>query len=227
MGRIRVGETEVQRRLGVEEVLDVIRPARGVRGHELAKEAAPGIHQRGIVHRPGLRRILRLETRPDVIVGVTEVGRFLRLEEPLVLVRGVAGHQVHHDLDAARMGGPDQLDEVRIGAEALVHPVEVDDVVAAVRPPRHIHGVEPDGGHADGLDIVQAGQDAFEVAVTVPVAVLEGRRIDLVEHGVAQPGGLRRLLGPHAGHGKQAQDADGQYSFHYRCVSVRFTLSQK
>ena len=67
----------------------------------------------------------------------------------------------------------DQFDEVRIGTEAFVHPVEVDDVVAAVRPPRHIHGVEPDGGHADGLDIVQAKKSATRLAViTAPYVYL-------------------------------------------------------
>ena len=221
MGGIRVRETEIQRRLGVEEVLDVIGAARRIGRHELAQERGTRAHPDGIVQRPagaGTRgRILRLEGRPDVIVRIPQVRRLLGLEEPLALVRRMARHQVHHDLDAARMGLLNQFHQVGIGAEARVHPVKVDDVVTAVRPARYIHRIEPDGRHTDGLDIVQAGNDARDVANAVPVSVLEGRRINLVEHSIAQPARLRRILRRRTGRRHSARKRASQKSvFHSR-----------
>ena len=93
------------------------------------------------------------------------------------------------------MGLLKQFDKIIVVAEALVHTIEVDDVITAVRPARYVHRVQPDGRHADGLDVVQPGDDSLEVAVAIPVAVLEGRRINLVEDRVAQPARLRRILG--------------------------------
>ena len=88
MSRVRMGEAEIQGRLGIEEILDIIRSARSIRRHELPDQGRVAVHQGGIILR-GSRldgRLLRLEGRPDVIVGIPQVRRLLRLEEPLVLV---------------------------------------------------------------------------------------------------------------------------------------------
>ena len=93
----------------------------------------------------------------------------------------------------------DQFQQVGVGAEAWIHLVEVDDIITTVRPARHIDRVQPDGRHADGADVIQAGDDARQVADAVAVAVLEGGRIDLIKDGVAQPGRVRRPGLEHAG----------------------------
>jgi hypothetical protein len=49
-------------------------------------------------------------------------------------------------------------------------------------------GGEEDGVDAEGVDVVEALGDAFEVAGAVGVGVAEGARVDLVEDGVLEPG---------------------------------------
>ena len=156
---IRIGEAEVQCGLSVEEVLDVIRASRGIGCYELAEQRRAGIVPHGVVQRAALRSPLPsfgLERRPDVIIRVSQVRSFLRLQEPLVLVGRVASHKVHNDLYAACVGLTDQLHKVGVGTEALVHPVEINHVIASVCPARHINRVQPDGRHTDGLDVIEA-----------------------------------------------------------------------
>ena len=126
----------------------------------------------------------------------------------------MAGHQIHDDLDAAGVRLPDQGDEVVVVTEALVHAVVVDDVIAAVRPAGHVHRIQPDGRHADGADVVQAGNDTLQVAIAVSVAILVGRRINLVEDGVGEPTGLRLFLGCRTCDCQDAGQSDDQSFLH-------------
>ena len=66
----------------------------------------------------------------------------------------------------------DKLHQVGIGPEALVHAVEINHVITAVRPPRHIHRIEPDGIHANGFDIIQTGYDTSDIPYPVAVSIL-------------------------------------------------------
>ena len=193
MGRVRIGKAEVQGRLGVEEILDIIGAAGSVRSHEFAQERGSGAVPYGVIQRTarsGSGITIRLEGRPDIIVGITQIGPLTRLQEPFALVGGMAGHQVHHYLDAACMRLPEQFCQVGIGAETRVHPVEVNNVVTSVCPAGNIHRIQPYGRYANGLDIVQTGNDTGNIADTVAVTVLIGRRVNLVENGVLKPGGL-------------------------------------
>ena len=99
----------------------------------------------------------------------------------------MVGHQVHRDLDAARVRGLDQPVQRLHAAEQRVDVARIGDVVAVVGHRRHHHRVEPDRVDAERLEVVQPGGHAVEVADAVAVAVAERPRIHLVEHRVRPP----------------------------------------
>jgi hypothetical protein len=77
------------------------------------------------------------------------------------------------------------------GIDAVV----VRDVVAEVRVRRRVDGRQPDRVGAELLDVVEARRNAAQVADAVPVRVLKGTRVDLVDDGVA-PESLSRSALP-------------------------------
>ena len=143
----------------------------------------PSAHARGF--RPG--EIVHLARRhvggrvvgEDIVAAVRTVlvvaGRF----EPGMVAAGVVQHIVHVDADAFLSGLVDQLLEVGFRAEPGIDDVVVDDIVAVVG-----HGGldrrEPEGAHAQALEVIQMLGDALEIAPAVPVGVGEAVDVDLV-----------------------------------------------
>ncbi len=78
---------------------------------------------------------------------------------------------------------------VDIGERAVlrVDGLVVGDVVAEVDLRRGIHGRDPDGVDAEGLQVVEALGDAVEIADAVAVGVLKAAWVDLVDDGVLPP----------------------------------------
>ena len=107
--------------------------------------------------------------------------------EPRVLVRGVVGHQVHDDPHPQFVGASDQRVGVLQGAEERVDVAVVGDVVPGVLLRGPVERREPDGVHPERGQVVQAGDDAGQVADAVAVAVGERARVDLVNDGGAPP----------------------------------------
>ena len=99
-------------------------------------------------------------------------------------------HHVEEDADVVRFGGGEEAIEVGEGAVLGVDGGVVGDVVAEVDLRGRIHGGDPDGVDAEGLEVVEARGDAVEVADAVAVGVLEAARVDLVDDGVLPPGGV-------------------------------------
>ncbi len=107
--------------------------------------------------------------------------------EPGVLVGGVVDDQLDHDLHVALVGGVEELLEV---VERAVGGVDVDvvgDVVAVVAQGRGEEGQEPEAGDAEVLEVVEAGDQAGEVADAVAVGVLEGADVQLIDDRVFVP----------------------------------------
>ena len=75
--------------------------------------------------------------------------------EPLVLVRAVVDHQIHHDGDTAFFRFGNQLVHVGHGAKAGIDVVVVGDVIALVGQGRAVDRREPDDLHPKLLQIVQ------------------------------------------------------------------------
>jgi len=176
-GRLDLGVAPVQvRLLGVEQVQVVL----------------PGL----LVQRPGRaaphpdpvvgRRAVRLAVAPDVPVALRIVARAPRLDEPCMLVGAVVRHDIDHHRDAERVRARDQPIEGGEVAEPRIDIDEVAHVVAAVGQRRGVERRDPDGVHSQPGQVVEARQDAGQVADPVAVRVLKAPRVDLVD-GPALP----------------------------------------
>ena len=133
----------------------------------------------------GLLGGVRVGERPDLpgvgevlLLGPVEPGRRRRVLEPVVVGPRVVGHLVLDQLEAARVGGVDQLAQLGHVPEALVDGVEVLGVVAVVA--RHrlavrdflevepvgvvVDRVEPDRGDAQVLQVREPVDHPLQVA---------------------------------------------------------------
>jgi hypothetical protein len=119
-----------------------------------------------------------------------------------MLVGGVAGHEVHQDLQAAGMGLGHQLSQVLLGAVVGPDAEVVDDLVAEVVGDRRVDRREPERRHPQVREVVQPGGDRPE-----------GRRAEEPGHDAVDDGGVDpgRVLGHGVGDAGSAvldDDAD-------------------
>jgi hypothetical protein len=124
---------------------------------------------------------------PDVPVGLGVVAAAAALDEPGVLVAAVREHLVDHDLQAQFVRAGDEGAEVFQRAEHRIDVTVVADVVAEVLHRALEEGRDPDAIGAERRDVVQSPGDAGQITDAVAVGVLEGARIDLVDHATAPP----------------------------------------
>lgn len=102
-------------------------------------------------------------------------------------VGGVIDDEVRDDPDAPVARRPDQLDEVAVGTEPGVHAVVVGDVVAVVALRGRVERHEPQAGHPELGEVVDALRHAGEVADAVPVGVDERLHVGAVDDRVLPP----------------------------------------
>ena len=127
-----------------------------------------------------------------------------------MLIGGVVHHEIEDDTDVSLLGFALHLIEV---SQRAVHGIDVfviGNVVAEVYLRRREARRDPDGIHAEILQVIELGRDSVEVADAVIVAVGEASRIDFVEDSVLPPGILcvfRRVGGflPVSGQPKNAE----------------------
>ena len=124
---------------------------------------------------------------PDVPVALGIITRGARLDEPRVLVGRVVDDQVHDEAHAPLVDVREQAVEVLERPEHGVDVVVVRDVVAVVGLRGGVDRRQPQDVHAQVLQVVQLLSDAFEVTEAVPVGILEGARVDLVDDGALPP----------------------------------------
>ncbi len=125
--------------------------------------------------------------------------------EPPVRDRGVPGHQVEQHPDTPLAGGLDERDQVVVGSVPGRDGQEVGDVVAGVAEGRSEARVEPDRVDAEPDEVVEVGQRPRQITDTVAVGIGETLRVDLVEDGIAQPGGGIRSAHPTCSTGTHAE----------------------
>ena len=134
--------------------------------------------------------------RPDVEVTFGRAGRREAGSlEPWVLIGGVVDDEFDEDLHVALVGGGEEALEVVDGAVAGVDLGVVGDVVAVVAEWRGVERQKPEAGDAEVLEIVEARDEAGEVADAVAVGVLEGADVELVDDGVFVPEGISCTAG--------------------------------
>ena len=114
-----------------------------------------------------------------------------------MLVGRVIDDEVHHDLQAAPVRLGEQLVHVVERAEQRIDVLIVGDVVAVVILRRPVDRGQPHHVHAEICEVVETAGDALQVADAVAVRVLEGTRVDLVDHRVGPPRVRGRAVGTH------------------------------
>ena len=112
-----------------------------------------------------------------------------------MLVGRVVDDEFDEHLHVALVGGAKEALEVVDGAVAGIDPGVVGDVVAVVSKRRRKEGKEPEAGDAEVLEVVEARDEAGEVADAVAVGVLEGADVELVDDGVFVPEGISCTAG--------------------------------
>ena len=115
-------------------------------------------------------------------------------DEPRVLIRGVIDHQIHDDFQTQAVGSAEQFIHVIESAEHGVDVLVVGNVVAVIVLGRYVHGAQPNYVNAKFCHIGQALGDSLDITDSVAVCVLKGARINLVDHSVRPPRGLRRSV---------------------------------
>ena len=115
--------------------------------------------------------------------------------EPGVLIGGVVDDQLDDDLHAALVGSVEELLEIVEGAVGRIDVDVVGDVVAVVAQGRGEEREQPEAGDAEVLEVIEAGEQAGEVADAVAVGVLESADMELVDDGVLVPEGIGGAAG--------------------------------
>jgi len=115
----------------------------------------------------------------------------------------VVGHDVDDDADPRVVQGGRERVEVVEGAEARVDVAVVVDVVATIGQRGGVERAQPHRVDAQAGQVIDAGENAAEVADPVAVGVGEAARVDLVDDGLAVPvggggHGLLRFVGAHS-----------------------------
>ncbi len=169
----------VEVRLLLGEDVEVVLPALGVELPGAAlEEAVPVV---GGLHPAGARA----PARPPEVVAAVGALRVAALLEPLVLVGAVVHDEVHENAHPALVRAVEDFFKDFEVAVLGVYVLVIRHVVAEIGVGRGVEGREPDGVHAEALDVVELRQNAPEVAYAVPVPVAEAPRPDLVDdHGL-------------------------------------------
>lgn len=132
---------------------------------------------------PVVRRqlaMLAAAVSEDVAVAFGRTGSCSqRLLEEDVLIGGIVRHDIDDDFDASFVCGCNHGVEVVHGSQTRIDIAIVDDVVAAVRQVGGVERAQPDGVHAERLEIGDFLGDACDVAKSITVGVFEATRIDL------------------------------------------------
>ena len=109
---------------------------------------------------------------------------------------GVIQHQVHHHLDALRVGSNQDPMKGRQITQLGVDGLEVGDVVTTVLQWRWINRGEPNRFHTQPTEIGQAIGQALQVTDPITIAIGIAAHDQLVDDGTVPP---RLLLSHHAG----------------------------
>src|ERR1700728_948200 len=104
-----------------------------------------------------------------------------------MLVRSVVQDHVHDDADIALLCFSHEPVEVGHGAVLGIDPDIVRDVVAEVNLRRGVDRTEPDGVHAEGLQVVEPARNPVQVTDAVTIKILKAARVDLVDQGMLPP----------------------------------------
>jgi hypothetical protein len=135
---------------------------------------------------------------PVIVITVGAGPRASGLPEPCMFVAAVIDDEVHDEADIAAVHLAEQGIEIGHCSEILHDIPVIADIIAIVIIRGRIDGIEPDHVDAEAFDIVEFGDDAFEIADTVAIIVFEAAGVDLVNDCFLPPfafgvGGVRGI----------------------------------
>ena len=176
-------------------VLDgsVIEVQVGLMREEAMPEVLAGERVPGPVGRLGVREddprvaVSLIGVAPDVEVTEWRARIPPRRLEPGVLVRRVVHDQLGDHAQATAMGGFDERLEVVEAAVGRLNVLVIRDVVAVVPQRRRVGRQQPQGSHAEVLDVVELLDQSSKVTQAIAVAVVEGLDVNLIQDGVLVP----------------------------------------
>ena len=180
----QLGVLPVQIRLGWRELQEIVLTKLRNIGPGGAAETRPHI----------VGRLVRGAGAPDIVVIIGALRAGFCREEPGMPVGGMVEHQVHEDADASLIRLPEQTVHVLQGPEDRIDIPIVRDIVAIVVLGGTEDRGEPDGVHAQCLEIVQLLDDPGQVADAVAIAVPEAAGIDLIDDPALPPVRARTIL---------------------------------
>src|SRR5688572_17720498 len=123
-----------------------------------------------------------------------------------MLVRGVIRHEIEDELHAAGVHFREQAIEIFERAERRRDVAVVGDVVAEILHRRGVDRRDPHRVDAEPREVIEALANAVEIAFAVAVAVLERKRIDLIDDAALPPQRIRGRCGSRVlSHGKSSQ----------------------
>src|SRR5207253_3883695 len=92
-----------------------------------------------------------------------------RLLEPWMLIRGVVDYEIDRNANAALFGAVSKLDEIPECTVPRIDIVIVGDVVTIVSTRRSLKRHQPNRGHAQSMQIIEAAHQSSEI--TGPIAI--------------------------------------------------------
>ena len=131
---------------------------------------------------------------PDVPVALWIRAAGAALHKPGVLVGGVVGHKVEQHLHVAGVCAVQQLREVIDRAEDGFNAGVVGHVVAEIVHGRGVDGREPEGVDVNALEVIEALDNALQIADAIAGAILKRARVDLVNDGLLPPAQCARCV---------------------------------
>src|SRR5579859_4571899 len=130
---------------------------------------------------------------PDVPIAFGVRAILARFPEPRMLVGGVVRNEIQDDLDMLAVRLLNEVIEIRECAEEGVDVDVVADVVSEIHHRRWEDWRNPDGVHAEPLEVVQFLRNARDVAGPVGVGVHERTRVNLINQSPLPP----RMISSH------------------------------
>ena len=109
------------------------------------------------------------------------------LDKPRMLVRGVAGHKIQADLQSFGMSLVNEPYQIGVRPETRIYLIVVGDVIATILELAAEHRADPDCVESQILDIIQFRADSLQITIAVAIAVLERRRVDVVDGSGIEP----------------------------------------
>jgi hypothetical protein len=122
-----------------------------------------------LLHIGQIRRGCRNAVVPDIPVRLRVGARRCALHEPSIFIGRVVEHHFEHNMQIVLLRLGQQMVEILERSVLRIDCFVVGDVIPEIDLRRWIDGREPDGVHAEMLQIVEVLRDAVQVANAVAI----------------------------------------------------------